>query len=117
VERPEVESARHLYVLRLNLERLTIDRAQFIEELRARGIGASVHFIPVHIHPYYRNKYGYKPEDFPIAYENYQRIVSLPLHSRLSDNDVERIIEAVTQITVKFSKKQSHPAGMMLCNH
>ena len=117
MERPEVESAWHLYVLRLNLERLTIDRAQFIEELRARGIGASVHFIPVHIHPYYRNKYGYRPEDFPIAYENYQRIVSLPLHSQLSDNDVVRITDAVTQIAAKFTKKQSHSAGMMPCNH
>ncbi|HKQ53293.1 MAG TPA: DegT/DnrJ/EryC1/StrS aminotransferase family protein, partial [Pyrinomonadaceae bacterium] len=64
-ERPEVEHAWHLYVVRLNLERLRITRDQFIEELKERRIGTSVHFIPVHLHPYYRDKYGYRPEDFP----------------------------------------------------
>ena len=97
-QRPEVEHAWHLYVLRLNLETLTIDRARFIEELRARNIGTSVHFIPIHLHPYYRDKYGYKPNDFPVAYREYQRIVSLPLHPRMSDHDVEDVIEAVTDL-------------------
>jgi dTDP-4-amino-4,6-dideoxygalactose transaminase len=73
VERPNVQSAWHLYVLRLNLDRLSINRAQFIEELKARNIGTSVHFIPIHLHPFYRDKYGWKPEDFPIAYREYQR--------------------------------------------
>ncbi len=106
VERPEVESALHLYVLRLNLDSLTIDRAQFIEELKARNIGASVHFIPIHLHPYYRDKYGYRPEDFPVAFENYKRIVSLPLHPRLSEEDVERIINAVKEIVAIYREKQ-----------
>ncbi len=69
-ERPDVEHAWHLYSLRLNLQTLRIDRDQFIEELKARNIGTSVHFIPVHLHPYYRDKYGFKPEDFPVAYSN-----------------------------------------------
>jgi len=73
VERPEVEHAWHIYALRLNLDRLTIDRARFIEELKVRNIGTSVHFIPIHLHPYYRDKYGYKPQDFPVAYREYQR--------------------------------------------
>jgi dTDP-4-amino-4,6-dideoxygalactose transaminase len=107
VERPGVESALHLYVLRLNLQHLTIDRARFIEELKARHIGTSVHFIPIHLHPYYRNKYGYKLEDFPIAFENYKRIVSLPLHPRLSDGDVGRIIEATTEVVATFRKQDS----------
>lgn len=97
-ERPGVRSAWHLYVLRLNLDRLTLDRAQFIEEMRARNIGTSVHFIPVHLHPYYRDKYGFAPEDFPVAYREYQRVVSLPLHPGLSDDDVADVIAAVKDI-------------------
>jgi dTDP-4-amino-4,6-dideoxygalactose transaminase len=104
IERPGVESAWHLYVLRLNLDRLTIDRASFIEQLRARNVGASVHFIPIHLHPYYRDKYGFKPDDFPVAYENYKRIVSLPLHPRLTDHDVATVIGAVTDVLKKFRK-------------
>ncbi len=98
VERPYVEHAWHLYVLRLNLQVLKIDRNQFIEELRKRNIGTSVHFIPIHLHTYYRNKYGYKPEDFPIAYANYQRIISLPLYPRMTDQDVYDVIEAVLDV-------------------
>ena len=98
IERPEVEHAWHLYVLRLNLDMLTIDRARFIEELKARNIGTSVHFIPIHLHPYYRDKYGYKPDDFPVAYREYQRIISLPLYPRMTDRDVEDVIEAVADI-------------------
>ncbi|MGA7562195.1 MAG: DegT/DnrJ/EryC1/StrS family aminotransferase [Desulfobaccales bacterium] len=103
-ERPEVESAWHLYVIRLNLKRLSIDRARFIEEMKARNIGTSVHFIPIHLHPYYRDKYGFKPEDFPVAYENYKRIVSLPLHPGLSSDDVAAVIEAVADVVKKFRR-------------
>jgi len=97
-ERADAESAWHLYVLRLNLDRLTIDRARFIEELRARNIGTSVHFIPIHLHPYYRDKYGFQPEDFPVAYREYQRLLSLPLHPGLSDADVDDVIAAVRDV-------------------
>lgn len=106
VERAEVESAWHLYVVRLNLYRLSIDRASYIEELKARNIGTSVHFIPLHLHPYYRDKYGYRPEDFPIAYGNYQRIVTLPLHPRLSEEDVARIIGAVKEVAAVFRRRK-----------
>ena len=104
VERPEVESAWHIYALRLNLERLTIDRARFIEELKARNIGASVHFIPIHLHPYYRDKYGYRPDDFPVAYREYQRLVSLPLNLRMSDGDVQDVIDAVLDIVAQYHR-------------
>ena len=90
--------AWHLYMLRLRLERLTIDRAEFFERLRARKIGASVHFIPLHIHPYYRETYGYRPEDLPVAHEEYLREISLPIYSKMSDEDVESVIAAVTEI-------------------
>ncbi|HET9385261.1 MAG TPA: DegT/DnrJ/EryC1/StrS family aminotransferase [Gemmatimonadales bacterium] len=98
VERPHVEHAWHLYVLRLRLDALEIDRGRFIEELAARNIGTSVHFIPIHIHPYYRDKYGYKPEDFPVAYGNFERMLSLPLHPQLGDQDVADVIEAVLDV-------------------
>ncbi|WP_243031845.1 DegT/DnrJ/EryC1/StrS family aminotransferase [Thermus altitudinis] len=102
VEKPYVEHAWHLYVLRLRQEALRIDRDRFIEELKKRNIGVSVHFIPVHLHPYYRNKYGYKPEDFPVAYNNYQRMLSLPLSPRLTDQDVADVVEATLDVVRAF---------------
>ena len=104
VERPEVEHAWHLYVVRLHLDQLTIDRAQFIDELRARNVGTSVHFVPIHLHPYYRDKYGFKPADFPVAYREYQRIVSLPLYPRMSDEDVTDVIDAVTTVVTRHRR-------------
>ena len=97
-QRENVQHAWHLYVLRLNLEQIEISRNQFIEELRARNIASSVHFIPIHMHPYYHDKYNYSPEDFPVAYREYQRMISLPLYPRMSDGDVEDVIEAVCDI-------------------
>jgi len=96
--RPEVEHAWHLYVLRLRPGALRIHRDEFIEELRQRNIGSSVHFIPIHIHPYYRDKYHYQPDSFPVAYGNYQRMLSLPLNPRLADGDVHDVIDAVLDI-------------------
>ena len=103
-ERPEVEHAWHIYALRLHLDQLTVDRARFIEELKARNIGASVHFIPIHLHPYYRDKYGYAPDDFPIAYREYQRLVSLPIYPRMSDQDVEDVIAAVADVIATYRR-------------
>lgn len=102
--RPEVDHAWHLYVLRLKPALLKIDRNQFIDELKARNIGSSVHFIPIHLHPYYRDKYGFKPKDFPIAFSNYERMLSLPLHPGLSDEDVADVITAVQDIVKTFSR-------------
>lgn len=103
-ERSDVQHAWHLYVLRLCLEQLTISRDRFIDELTERGIGTSVHFIPIHVHPYYRDKYGYKPEDFPVTYSNFQRMLSLPLNTRLTDDEVDRVIEAVVDIVESYRK-------------
>ncbi|MGH8283361.1 MAG: DegT/DnrJ/EryC1/StrS family aminotransferase [Gammaproteobacteria bacterium] len=102
--RDYVEHAWHLYVLRLRPVLLKISRDAFIEELKRRNIGTSVHFIPVHIHPYYRDKYGYKPADFPVAADHYSRALSLPLHPGLSDRDVNDVIEAVVDVVKKNSK-------------
>jgi dTDP-4-amino-4,6-dideoxygalactose transaminase len=93
-----VEHAWHLYVLRLRPGTLRIDRDRFIAELAARHIGTSVHFIPIHLHPYYRDRYGYVPESFPVAWSNYDRLLSLPLNPRLTDDDVTDVIEAVRDV-------------------
>ena len=101
IERPEVEHAWHLYVLRLNLDMLTVDRAQFVEELRARNIGTSVHFIPVHLHPYYRDNYDFKKGDFPTAEAIFESIISLPLYPKMTERDVEDVIQAVKRVVAR----------------
>lgn len=98
VARPEVDSAWHIYLLRLRPGRLKIDRAAFIEELRKRNIGASVHFIPVHLHPYYRDRYQLREQDFPVAQAEFERMLSLPLSPAHTDQDVADVIEAVTDV-------------------
>jgi dTDP-4-amino-4,6-dideoxygalactose transaminase len=90
--------AWHIYAIRLNLDMLRIDRARFISELRALNIGSSVHFIPVHLHPYYRDRYGWRSSDFPVASREYERLVSLPLHPRLTDRDADDVVDAVNRI-------------------
>jgi perosamine synthetase len=100
-DRADCRHAWHLYMLRLHPDQLRIDRAQFVEELRRRNIGVSVHFIPLHIHPYYRETYGYEAEDFPVAYQEYLREISLPIYSKMSDAEVQKVITAVTEIVLE----------------
>jgi dTDP-4-amino-4,6-dideoxygalactose transaminase len=102
---PDVHHAWHLYVLRLNLAELCIDRAEFISQLQARNIGVSVHFIPIHLHPYYRDRYGWRPEDLPVAFEQFQRTVSLPIYPRMSDGDIADVVAAVKEVTSLHRKK------------
>jgi len=111
VERGHVEHAWHLYVLRLNLERLTISRNRFIEELKARNIASSVHFIPIYMHPYYRDKYRYRASDFPISSCEYERMFSLPLFTRMRDSDVDDVIEAVLEIGQTFEAPEAGHDG------
>ena len=103
-KRMQCQHAWHLYMLRLNLERLTIDRARFVEALKAHKIGVSVHFIPLHLHPYYRETYGYQPDDYPVAYREYQREISLPIYSKMTDQDVADVIDAVSAIATEFAQ-------------
>jgi dTDP-4-amino-4,6-dideoxygalactose transaminase len=98
VKRPTDKHSWHLYVIQLELEKLQITRDEFIEKMAEKGIGTSVHFIPLHIQPYWRDTYRFKPEDFPIALDCYRRAVSLPIYSKMSDDDVERVIKAVREI-------------------
>lgn len=95
---PDVQHAWHLYVIQLHLSRLKINRDQFIETLKQNGIGTSVHFIPLHLHPFYRDTFGYVPEDFPSATQAYQRIISLPIYPGMVDRDISRVIEVVREV-------------------
>jgi perosamine synthetase len=96
--RADRASAWQLYILRLRLETLRSDRGAIIEQLKARGIGTSVHFIPLHLHPYWRDTYRLRPEDFPVATREFARVISLPLYSAMSDDDVAAVIEAVRAV-------------------
>jgi dTDP-4-amino-4,6-dideoxygalactose transaminase len=98
VPRPEDKNTWHLYVIQLELERITISRDEFIEKMAQKGVGTSVHFIPLHLHPYWRDRYGFKAEDFPAALDCYQRAVSLPIYSKMTEDDVGRVIQAVHEI-------------------
>lgn len=98
VARLQDKHSWHLYVIQLELERLVIGRDRFIELMSEAGIGTSVHFIPLHIHPYWRERYGFRPEDFPVAYDVYRRAVSLPIYPKMTDEEVERVVVAVRSI-------------------
>jgi dTDP-4-amino-4,6-dideoxygalactose transaminase len=92
--------AWHLYVLRL-ADGAGIDRDRFIERLYGQGIGCSVHYIPLHLHPYWRDRYGLAPAQFPHSQRAYERMVSLPLYTRMTDGDVGRVVEAVRSALVR----------------
>jgi perosamine synthetase len=92
------EHAIHLYVVKLRLERLRIDRARVLEEMRGCGIGTSVHFIPLHLHPYYQREWGYKASDFPVATRMFRCVASLPLWPGMSESDVDRVVGVLESV-------------------
>ncbi|GAP62771.1 hypothetical protein ARMA_1194 [Ardenticatena maritima] len=102
--RADVEHAWHLYILRLRPETLRIDRAAFIEKLREANIGTSVHFIPVHLHPYYRDTFGYQRGDFPVAEAIFDQAISLPLYTTMTEEDVFSVIEATRAIAHHYRR-------------
>jgi len=93
-----IEHAWHLYVLRLQPEQLKIGRNQFVEEMKARGVGVSVHCIPLHTMDFYQRNYGYRNGDFPVTEDLFSRCLSLPIYPRMSDEDVEHVIASVLGI-------------------
>ncbi len=95
------ESAWHLYVIKLNLDMLRIDRNQFIEELKNRGILTSVHFIPLYRHPYYRDVLGYTTNGFTASEWMYERIVSLPIYPGMTQENIQHVIDAVEDVVEK----------------
>ena len=98
------QHAYHLYVVRLNLQKLTVDRDTCIAALRSQGIGANVHYPPVYLHPYYRNQFGFKPGYCPAAEQSFNEIISLPMYPGLSNEQVQRVISAVELVTRQFAK-------------
>jgi perosamine synthetase len=98
VSRPNVQNAWHLYVIQLDLQRLRITRNEFIEALKKENIGTSVHFIPLHLHPYYRDALNHDLNDFPKANGVFERIISLPIYPRMTEDDVQRVIASVKKI-------------------
>ena len=101
---PGLQHAWHLYVIQLQPDRLRITRDQFIEALKERGIGTSVHFIPLHLHPYYRDMFGYAPNDFPMASDVYQRIISLPIYPKMTHADIDHVIDAVRNVVQQYRR-------------
>ena len=102
--RPGVEHAYHLYVVRLNPEHLQATRAQLFAALRAEGIGVNVHYIPVHLHPYYRATLGTSPGLCPVAEAAYEEILSLPIFPAMSDGDVDDVIAALVKVTRAYRR-------------
>ena len=98
------ESAHHLYPILLDLEKLTINRSQFIDELKSLGIGSSVHFIPLYRHPYYRETYKLEVKNFPVAEEIYPRLITLPIWPGMKSEDIHRVIESINLLTRKFKR-------------
>jgi perosamine synthetase len=102
--RPEVGHAYHLYVVRMNRERWQIDRRTLFSELRAAGIGVQVHYIPVHLHPYYQQRLGTHAGLCPVAELAYEEIISLPMFPSMNDGDVQRVVAIVEQLWERFGK-------------
>jgi perosamine synthetase len=100
--RPDRRTSWHLYVLRLRLDRLKRDRDSFIQTLQDRGVACSVHFIPLHLQPYYQRAYGYQPGDFPYAEEEYHSCLSLPIYPSLTDMEINHVIVAVRKTVAEL---------------
>jgi UDP-4-amino-4,6-dideoxy-N-acetyl-beta-L-altrosamine transaminase len=100
--RQEVKPAWHLYPIQLDLDALRADRAQIFRALRAENIGVNVHYIPVHLHPYYRERFGYRGGEFPVAERAYSRLISLPMFHGMTDQDIEDVITAVSKISAGY---------------
>lgn len=96
--RPGVEPSRHLYVVRLDLDRLRIDRDAVVREMTARNVGTSVHFRPVHLHAWFRDRYGLRPDDCPQALAAWPRVLTLPLHPAMTVDDADDVVAALTDV-------------------
>lgn len=101
--RDDVLPAWHLYPVRVDLDSFSADRAEIFQALRAENIGVNVHYIPVHLHPYYRDRFGYKPGDYPVAESAYERLISLPMFHGMSDRDVHEVVSALRKVTAEYA--------------
>jgi perosamine synthetase len=98
------EHAWHLYVIQVNQSALSIGRDRVIEELNTRGIGTSVHFIPLHLHTLYRENFGYRSGQFPNAEKHFERAISLPIYPGMSSDDVDRVIAVLCDVASEYRR-------------
>lgn len=104
VRHNDSEHAHHIYVIALNLEQLTVDRDEFLNAMQESGIGVAVHYIALHLQPFYVENFNTKPQDFPVASNYSERILSLPLYPKMSESDVERVINTVQDLITRFRR-------------
>ena len=102
--KPGRTPAHHLFIIRVKPETLSIDRDDFARALKAENVGIGFHFRSLHILTYYRERFGFKPEDFPVAYDITNRIISLPLMVAMTDEDVHSVVEAVKKLLHYYRK-------------
>ncbi len=102
--RPDVNPAWHLYPIRVGPAKFSAGRGEVFRALRAENIGVNVHYIPVHLHPYYRDRFGYKGGEFPVAENAYERLISLPMFHGMTDRDVNDVIAAVSKVCSAFAR-------------
>jgi perosamine synthetase len=103
--RDGVRHVYHLYVVSLQLEQLRVDRDTVFHGLRAEGIGVNVHYIPVHLHPFYRRQFATRAGQCPVSERAYERILSLPMHPRMTETDVADVLTAVEKVTRAYQKR------------
>jgi perosamine synthetase len=106
VEKDNVKAVYHIYVIQLCTERLKVGRKEIFEALRAENIGVNVHYMPIHIHPFYKRKFHYKEGDYPRAENYYGQAITLPIFPRMSDEDVADVIEAVSKVIYYYGRYQ-----------
>jgi perosamine synthetase len=94
----------HLFPIRLRLERLTIDRDSFMEELKQNGVSCSVHWRPLHLHPYYQETFDWRPEDFPVATAAWKRLISLPIFPCMHDEEIDYVISTVKGLCRRYAR-------------
>src|SRR5262249_45281360 len=94
----------HLFAIRLNLNQLKINRNQFIEALKEKGVGCSVHWRPLHLHPYYQKSFGYRAADLPVASAEWKRLISLPIFPGMREDEISHVIETVRQLCARHAR-------------
>jgi len=108
IELPLADDSRidswHLFAIKLQLNRLTIDRDTFMKELKRSGVGCSVHWRPLHLHPYYQKTFGYRAADFPVATAQWKRLISLPIFPGMRDEEIDHVIRTVKRIGARHAR-------------
>jgi dTDP-4-amino-4,6-dideoxygalactose transaminase len=104
IERPGNRSVWHIYPIQLELGRFTAGRKEIFQALRAENIQVNVHYIPVHLHPYYRQRFGYKGGEYPVSEAAYERLITLPLFHGMTDQDAEDVVAALRKVISHFIK-------------